>query len=73
MIASTAAAAEVAQGGCMTMTMTKTPSTPAEAWRSPSIDKQGKDNCSALASTAATTTTVVKVTAMAAVTTNKET
>ena len=56
----------------MTM-MTKTPSTPAEAWRSPSIDKQGKDNCSASASTAATTTTVVKVTAMAAVTTNKET
>jgi hypothetical protein len=74
MIASASAAAEVAQGGCTTMTMmTKTPSTPAEARRSPSVDDGGEDNCSASASTAATRTTVVKVTAMAAVTTNKET
>ncbi len=72
MIAS--AAAEAAQGGCTTMTMmTKTPSKPAEARRSPSVNDRGKDNCSASVSTAATTTTVVKVTATAAVTTNKET
>jgi hypothetical protein len=56
----------------MTM-MTKTPSKPAEARRSPSVNDRGKDNCSASVSTAATTTTVVKVTATAAVTTNKET
>ena len=72
MIASVAA--EVAQGGCTTMTMmTKTTSTPAEAWRSPNVDDQGKDNCGALTSTAATTTTVMKATAAAAMTTNKET
>ena len=72
MIAS--AAAEAAQGGCTTMTMmTKTPSTPAEARRSPSVDNRGKDNCIALVSTAATTTTLVKVTGTTAVTTNKET
>lgn len=72
MIASAAAAA--AQGGCTTMAMmTKTPSTPAEARRSPRINDRGKDNCSALVSTAATTTTAMKVTATAAVTTNKET
>ena len=72
MIAS--AAAEAAHGGCTTMAMmTKTPSTPAEARRSPSVDDQGEDNCSASVSTAATTTTVVRVTVMAAVTTNKET
>ncbi len=72
MIAS--AAAEAAQGGCTTMTMTtKTPSTPAEAPRFPSVDDRGEDNCSALAATVAKTTTVVKVTATAAVTTNKET
>ncbi len=67
-------AAEAVQGGCTTMTMmTKTPSTPAEARRCPRINNRGKDNCSALVSMAATTTTAVKVTAMAAVTTNKET
>ncbi len=74
MLASASATPEVVQGGCTTMTMmTKTPSTPAEARRSPSVNNQGKDNCSASASTAATTTTVAKVTAMAAVTTDKET
>ena len=51
--------------------MTKTQSTPTVAQRSPSVDDQGKDNCGALASTAATKTTVVKVTLMAAVTRNK--
>ena len=38
----------------------------------PKLNNRGKDNCSTLVSTAAKTTTVVKVTAMAAVTTNKE-
>jgi hypothetical protein len=52
--------------------LTKTPSTPVEEWGFTSIDNQGKDNCGALASTAATTTTMVKGTATAAVTTNKE-
>ena len=66
MIAS--AAAEAAQGGCTKTTMmTKT------AQRSPSVDDRGKDNCGASASTAATTTTVMKAPATAAVTTNKET
>ncbi len=72
MIASVAA--EAVQGGCrMTTMMKKTPSTPAEAWRSPRVNDQGEDNCGASASTTATTTTVVKATAMVAVTTNKET
>ncbi len=72
MIASVAA--EAAQGGCMTTTMmTKTPSMPAEARRSPSVGDRGKDNCGASTSTAATTTTVVKATAMVATRTNKET
>jgi hypothetical protein len=56
-----------------TTMMTKTPSMPAEAQRSPSVDDQGKDNCGTLASKAATITTAVKATATAAVTTNKET
>jgi hypothetical protein len=39
----------------------------------PNVDDQVEDNCGTLASTAATTTTVVKATTRATVTTNKET
>ena len=51
----------------------KTPSTPAELQRSPSLNSQDKDNCSTLGSTAATTATVVKAEVKAAVMMNKET
>ena len=72
MIASVAA--EVAQRGCTTTAMMKkTPSTPAELQRSPSLNSQDKDNCSTLGSTAATTATVVKAEVKAAVMMNKET